>query len=266
MADKNQLEILKKGVEEWNTWREENEDIKINLSGVSLGEIPLSKRSKRELNRADLSGINLSGADLSGAQFRKTLLNSADLRKADLRKAHLGGTYLIGTDLSEANLTDAIFFPASISSTNLKEAKGLITMQHWGPIPIDKSLFETNEYQLPEEFLINSGLKKWEIKAFELGNPKLSPKKITDLYYEIDELRNASPIQMHNLFISYSHQDNEFIEHLEKTFKKKNISYWRDIHDAPAGPLEGILVRAIHQNPTVLLVFSKESIESEWFI
>ena len=47
-------------------------------------------------------------------------------------------------------------------------------------------------------------------------------------------------------------------------FDQKQIRYWRDIHDAPSGPLEKIVVMAMRQNPTVLLVLSKESVESDW--
>ncbi len=41
-------------------------------------------------------------------------------------------------------------------------------------------------------------------------------------------------------------------------------AFWRDIHDATAGRLETQIDRAIRQNPTVLLVLSKNSIESDW--
>jgi hypothetical protein len=41
MANEEQLEILKQGVEAWNKWREDNPEIKIDLSGANLSEADL---------------------------------------------------------------------------------------------------------------------------------------------------------------------------------------------------------------------------------
>ena len=49
MANQEQLEILKSGVENWNKWREENPGVRFDFEG------------------ADLSGTDLSGADLEDA-------------------------------------------------------------------------------------------------------------------------------------------------------------------------------------------------------
>ena len=45
---------------------------------------------------------------------------------------------------------------------------------------------------------------------------------------------------------------------------EKGVRFWRDIHDAKAGRLETQIDRAIRQNPTVLLVLSKNSLNSDW--
>ena len=69
MANEEQLEILKKGVEVWNQWRRENHDIKIDLRNAILTKV-------------DLLGINLSEAILFEIDLRE-----ANLRKADLNRA-----------------------------------------------------------------------------------------------------------------------------------------------------------------------------------
>ncbi|KAF0108786.1 MAG: pentapeptide repeat-containing protein [Anaerolineaceae bacterium] len=51
---------------------------------------------------------------------------------------------------------------------------------------------------------------------------------------------------------------------MEKHLDKKGIRFWRDIHDATAGRLEKVIDTAIRQNPTVLLVLSKDSVQSDW--
>ncbi len=58
MADEKQLEILKRGVDAWNRWREKNYGLSIDLSG------------------ADLRDANLRGADLSGANLENTIFSS----------------------------------------------------------------------------------------------------------------------------------------------------------------------------------------------
>jgi len=64
MANQEQVEILKQGIEIWNQWRNNNPDVKLDLS------------------RADLSGANLSGADLSGADLSGANLSGATLARA----------------------------------------------------------------------------------------------------------------------------------------------------------------------------------------
>ena len=71
MADPSHIEILRKGVPNWNDMRDQKPNF-----------IP------------DLSGTNLRAADL----------REANLGKADLRAAKLGGAKLGGTNLGFADL------------------------------------------------------------------------------------------------------------------------------------------------------------------
>lgn len=43
MANKDHLAILKKGVEVWNSWRQEKPEIKPDLKGAMLQEVDLKK-------------------------------------------------------------------------------------------------------------------------------------------------------------------------------------------------------------------------------
>ncbi len=76
MANKEQLEILKKGVEGWNKWREENRDI----TTIDLQKILLDAE--------DLGGINFIRADLRWAGIRYT-----DLHEANLHEEHGAGRH-----------------------------------------------------------------------------------------------------------------------------------------------------------------------------
>jgi hypothetical protein len=42
------------------------------------------------------------------------------------------------------------------------------------------------------------------------------------------------------------------------------VRYWRDIHEGKDGRMEKQIDRAIRQNPKVLLILSKSSIQSDW--
>lgn len=149
MADEEQLAILRKGVKEWNLWREkfpsEMVDLRMadltgaylqganlkraNLEGVTLKGANLWKTSLWGANvrEANLRRANLEGADLREANFRGANLEDADLREANLRAANLQDTNLRGADLESANLwlaklTNAVLERAYLVGANLQGA------------------------------------------------------------------------------------------------------------------------------------------------
>jgi uncharacterized protein YjbI with pentapeptide repeats len=106
LANKKHLTMLKKGIDVWNKWRQENPSIEADLRGADLVE--------SNLINANLSGSNLSGAILSGAN-----LNGANLKGADLRFANLSEGSLFQADFSGANLNNADFSGANLFKANL---------------------------------------------------------------------------------------------------------------------------------------------------
>ncbi len=124
MADKKQLEILEQGVAVWNSWRENNPKVKIDLSNANLID-------------HKLDDINLSNADLKEAYLQGASLKRAQLEKSDLSDAHLeilnrsdmyppetieeqGLSEYEHTNLFEANLTKAKFINANLKGANLE--------------------------------------------------------------------------------------------------------------------------------------------------
>jgi hypothetical protein len=119
VANPEHVEILTKGVAEWNAWRDDN--------------------LTTDLSHAHLIDANLSRANL----FR------ADLRDANLRRASLSGT-----ELTKARLSETIF--ADVDLTNVI---GLETCIHYGPSPIDyRTLEKSKSKPLPLPFLRGVGL------------------------------------------------------------------------------------------------------------
>jgi uncharacterized protein YjbI with pentapeptide repeats len=88
MANNEHVALLKQGVAAWNAWRDENPNIRPDLS------------------KADFSGRDLRNANLGGARLIGTDLDNADL----------SGACLIDTDLDTANLSHAVLVGAECSS------------------------------------------------------------------------------------------------------------------------------------------------------
>jgi hypothetical protein len=231
MANEEQVKILKQGWKVWDKWHEENPTVKI-----------------------DLRKADLISADLSGADLRK-----ADLRKADLIKADLSGANLREADLSGADVSFATF-----GATDLSKTCGLGEVMHYFPSIIDTHTLRLSKGKIPEVFLRGCGLPDWEIEAAKLHNPDLTNEEIVKIQYRIYDLRATQAIQISPLFISYSHADSTFVDTLEKGLNEKGVRFWRDIHDMTAGRMETQIDRAIRQNPTVLLILSKNSMNSDW--
>jgi len=150
MANKKQLKILKKGVEEWNNWREKDkyltkidlretdqndadlrriDFIEADLRGADLVRADLTKSHLIDANLKDafldnaciewsnLERINLEWANLKGSRLKGTILKDAFMRNADLTEANL--TYV---NLRDANLRETIFKNANLTFANLTGA------------------------------------------------------------------------------------------------------------------------------------------------
>jgi uncharacterized protein YjbI with pentapeptide repeats len=175
MADEEQLAVLRRGRDAWNAWREQNPDVRVDLSNSDLSEEYLSGAklsgavlsgavlSKADLTEADLSraglaAANLSRARLSGANLSEAVLSGANLFKANLSKAvlfraRLSGAVLSGANLANADLTDAVLIRARLSGANLSGAK------------LDRAiLVETNFVNADLTGCYVYGISAWDLK------------------------------------------------------------------------------------------------------
>lgn len=129
MANEEHVEILREGVEVWNRWRNDEPDVKPDLSRArlfrtNLNRANLSKANLSEANliRANLSGANLSEANLIGTDFSEAWLISADLVTVNLISANLSDANLSCANLSRANLSGANCSNANLLSATLSKA------------------------------------------------------------------------------------------------------------------------------------------------
>lgn len=108
MADQEYVEILRRGADVWNAWREKQSEIwtldlsEVNFPGAVLPGVNLSSRSQ--------NGINLSSANLSNANFSR----------ANFYEANLTNTNLVGAILSDANFKRANIEGAKVTEAQAK--------------------------------------------------------------------------------------------------------------------------------------------------
>lgn len=248
VANPEHLKILRQGVKSWNVWREKDPGNRPDLSGAKL--------SGANLMAANFRGVDFSGADLSNAVLRGANLYDANLVAADLTRADLSVADLRAADFRNANLRETQFYFTVVGFCYIWYAEGLDLINHQGPSVLGVDVLRESQGKLPTAFLEGCGFAEWEIEAARLYDPALTEDERSAIAYEILRLQGEQPIQMHPLFISYSHRDLAFVGRLESNFKKLGVRYWRDTHDLKAGRVETQIDRAIRLNPTVLLDFS----------
>ena len=120
MANLEHLKIFDQGVDVWNEWRQQNPEVKPDLSGAHLfGKI----RDQVNLRGANLSGANLSQTMLTRADIREANLIESRISLANLYRSRLSDANLRGSILVESCLSDADLYKADLSGANLSRAE-----------------------------------------------------------------------------------------------------------------------------------------------
>ena len=302
MANQEHVDILRQGVEEWNRWREQNPDIRpdlslTDLSGTDLSFADLSNVDLEEANLtgAIFTGVNLSGANLSEASLGYTILsdanlnnanlNNADLSEASLSHADFNNANLSNTDLSRTYLSEADLVNANLSYANLSEA--------------DLNNADLSYANLANTNLNNANLSYAYLSSTILGNIDLrTVKGLENVYYlspltigtdtlersqgDIPEvfLRGAGlsdrlikyaralvqkPTEYYTCFISYSSKDEKFAQQLYNDLQSEGVRCWFAPEDMDVGDkIKHRIDTSIRQYDKLLLILSKHSIASTW--
>lgn len=287
MANPEHLAILQQGLEVWNAWREENPDVRpdlsktdlrgfrlfgidlnnanlssVNLAGVNLVGSNLHKVAlyDSKLDEASLYEVDLSEANLWGADARGTAFHDANLREANLRKTDLLGAILRGADFRGGWLIDALLYQTDLHRTNLEDA--------WlgGTIFIDIDLSEIEGLDAVAHVgrsfvdfstIVRSRGKIPEVFLRGCGVPE---ELITYLPSLI-----GSAIQYYSCFISYSHADKSFARRVHDTLQARGIRCWLDEKQMlPGHDIFAEVDRGIRLWDKVLLCASQHSLTSWW--
>ncbi len=301
MANDEHLKKLRKGVEAWNAWREENPEIRPDLQNADFWKEPITDLGVWgpeqailrgvDLRHACLQGAHLAGADLREANLSHTNLGSAELAEADLRNADLTGAELIYADLSRVQLRGAVLARASLVRTDLTGAQlqgahladahfngtmladldlsavhGLDSVIHRTRSHIGVDTLFRSQGKIPEVFLRGCGLQDWEIAMAKLHDPDLSEGAVTTITYDVANLRNRfTAISFYSCFISYSHADRSFARRLHDQLQARGIRCWLDEHQLlPGDDIYEAVDRGIRLWDKVLLCCSRDSLTSWW--
>jgi uncharacterized protein YjbI with pentapeptide repeats len=245
VADEEAVKRLKRGVVEWNAWRN------AHLTGANLSDANLiganlsgAHLTGAHLRRANLSGAHLTGAHLTGADLRGANLRGADLSFAGLSFARLIRANLNEASLNGANLSDADLGETIFGNVDLTGAIGLETCKHLGPSIIDHRTLQRSG-PLPLRFLRGVGL----------------PDRLIEYLPSLFD----QAIQYFSCFISYSAIDEDFAKRIHADLQNSDVRCWFAPHDMPiGGKIRDEIDAAIRLRDKVMLVLSKHSILSTW--
>lgn len=125
MAVDEHLEALAAGVDAWNAWRDDHDEV--DEPDFSFARLPADDLDGANLAGANLRGVvaprlSLQGADLRGASLIDAILNESNVEGADLRGAFLHNTDLSGCQLQHARLDEIHGYHADLSDSNLDDA------------------------------------------------------------------------------------------------------------------------------------------------
>lgn len=276
VANPEHVKFVTQGAAVIAEWRKRHQSIRLELGAANLDGADLTDADLggANLRRADLSHANLSGANLFGADIRRGDLLAANLQHTDLHGAYLSGANLVGTtcwgtsfygallgdaDLRSADLRGAQFIRANLKGAmlgsavfgetvfgdaDLSETTGLDSAEHRSPSVIDERTLRIS-WPLPEAFLRGCGLSDEFVRY-------------------LPSLFNQ-PVEFYSCFISYSSKDQQFADRLYAALQNKGVRCWFAPEDMKTGdPMREVIDKAIRMYDKLLLILSKDSVQSPW--
>lgn len=285
MANEKHLEFLKRGVADWNAWRQTymaQPDLrgavltKANLSHANLRGVDLrgATLSKARLAKADLSEAVLCNAILNRTIIRDANLTHIDLRHAevsmaDLRRANFQSANLSHADLRGARLTQANLSQATLVRTNLLGST--LVGADFGEARLSETVFADTDLSrtrgldrcqhLGRSIMDHRTLERSQsLPATFLQGCGLSEHLITNLSSFVNR-----PEEFYSCFISYASVDEPFACQLYADLQRHGVPCWFAPEDMAIGAkIWDTLAEEISQRDKLLLILSTHSIASDW--
>jgi hypothetical protein len=272
------IDILRRGVSEFNTWRDEaprdfpvypdlsNEDLKstdltganlggANLTGANLEEAVLAHANlifakmnntclyKADLLAADLGHSSLESSMLEGANLDFAEFKDANLKNANLSRTSLYRSSLWNVEVENADFTAARFGETTIIDTDLSVARNLDTVDHSGPSNIDISTIYRSKGNIPRVFLEGAGV----------------PENFMTYMLSL----TGKGFEFYTCFISFSESDDAFSEQLYNDLQAAGVRCWRWKEDAAWGKtLMKSIDEAVRYYDKLIVICSEQSLHS----
>lgn len=288
MANEEHVELLKRGIAFWNSWRRNCPRVRPNFEGTDFSSFKgladidnedglagsIGGETEFEFRGANLSGANLRStnfgaavlqeANLSGADFCEANLVGANLCYANIKSARLSGANLTEATLLDANLQNAYLGGTNLRAVNLRNtdfSQSILYETVLGDIDL------TNAIGLDR--CNHRGPSIVDHRTFHCSkNVPLSfwrgcglPDSLID--YMPSLLGEA--IQFFSCFISYSSKDQEFAERLHADLQNAGVRCWFAPHDMRTGDrIRDVIDVQIRVHEKLLLVLSESSVASDW--
>ncbi len=123
--------------------------------------------------------------------------------------------------------------------------KGLETVEHLAPSTIGTDTLLRSQGNIPEIFLRKAGL--------------------SDTFISYTRSLVQSPITYYTCFISYSSQDQAFVDHLYADLQAKDVRCWYAREDVKIGDeFRTHIDEAIGVYDKLIVILSQHSVESSW--
>lgn len=297
MANLEHFNLLRRGVQAWNEWREKEPDVEPDLSSAKLSDIYLRgaylagvnlnranlKRTnliQANLKRARLIGAKLNSADLTEAKLSDAILTAANLSEADLSRATISrtistytrftGANLIGADLSDSNLTDA-----DLSNTNLLYVdfrSAIFNRTNLTKASIGWVVFGNNDLSSVTglERVIHRGPSTIGIDTIyqskgEISELFLRRAGVPDNFITYMGSLTGKAFEFYSCFISYSSKNHPFAERIYADLQNKGVRCWFAPEDLKIGDRIRVGIdESIKKHDKLLLVLSEDSVASDW--
>jgi len=236
-----------RGIGFWNTKLCDSNLQGIDLEGADLNSADLTNAS---LIGANLFMANLYAADLTRTNLSHTYMDHVDLRFAILdstilREAELQASIWEDVEINNAELHKAKMGRTILGNCDLSKTLGIDTVLHEGPSIIGIDTIYRSKGQIPEIFLRGAGLP--------------------DNFITYMASLTGKAFEFYSCFISYSRKDRAFAERIYADLQSQGVRSWYAPQDLRIGErIRPGIDESIHKHDKLLLILSRNSIESQW--
>ena len=261
MANPEHLKILKQGVEVWNKWREENPEVKPDLSKTNLDIFGMPTLIGIDFKNTNLSGVSLVGNLLIGANLEEANLDGsilanvsfarANLARASIKRANISLASFVISDLTNADIQGSRIYGISawdIKKDGLIQKDLIITPPGEPEITVDDLEVAQFIYLMLNNQKIRDVIETITSKAvLILGRFTPERKAVLDALKDELRLRNYLPI-----VFDFENADSKSLNETMSLLARMSRFIVADITDAKAVREELALV--IPQNPSVPVI------------